>query len=182
MSTGLRALKAAGIEIALIAAHDLANGIGFQGAMPWHIPEDLRRFKALTLGQTVLMGRKTFDSIGKALPKRRNLVLSRNSEFAALGVERIGSLDELHEALIEPQLSPSKQRTLWIIGGAQLYGLALPSADRLELTLINHTFDADAFFPEVDLNEFVMTSESVEQISSGKQALPYQFLNYRRKG
>ena len=100
--SGLLDLKAAGIEIALIAAHDLARGIGHQGAMPWHIPEDLRRFKALTLGQSVLMGRKTFDSIGKALPKRRNLVLSQNDAFAATGVERISGLDALNAELVEP--------------------------------------------------------------------------------
>lgn len=180
MSTGLVALKAMGIEIALIAAHDLARGIGHQGAMPWHIPEDLRRFKALTLGQSVLMGRKTFDSIGKALPKRRNLVLSQNDAFAASGIERIGSLDALSAELIEPQNSPADQRTLWIIGGAQLYALALPFADRLELTLINHRFAADAFFPAFNPDEFALSNAEPAQTSSGTGLHSFSFISYRR--
>jgi dihydrofolate reductase len=179
--SGLLDLKAQGVEIALIAAHDAARGIGYQGAMPWHIPEDLRRFKALTLGQSVLMGRKTFDSIGKALPKRRNLVLSQNPTFFSAGVERIGTLDELCVEHIEPQSISPNQRTLWIIGGAQLYALALPFADRLELTLINHTFMADAFFPAVDFDKFAAVNDPSVQISSGAGAHPYQFLSYQRK-
>jgi len=184
MSAGLVALKAVGIEIALIAAHDVARGIGYQGAMPWHIPEDLRRFKALTLGQSVLMGRKTYDSIGRPLPKRRNLVLSRNEAFSAPNVERISSFDALNPALVDPIIVgaelPTQARTLWIIGGAQLYALALPFADRLELTLIDHRFTADACFPAFNIDEFEESAASPAQVSSGPGALSYRFLSYRR--
>ena len=152
--------------------------------MPWHIPEDLRRFKALTLGQSVLMGRKTFESIGKSLPKRRNLVLSRNESFAAPDVERISSLDELSTALVGPIVTaaelPTQPRTLWIIGGAQLYALALPFADRLELTLINHRFNADAYFPDFDTDDFQASDGPPMQNSSGPGTLSYRFISYRR--
>jgi dihydrofolate reductase len=145
----------------LIAAHDRHRAIGRQNALPWHIPADLQHFKALTLNQTVLMGRKTFASIGKALPKRRNLVLSRDINFLAPGVERIGSL--------EAAMKMSAAEPLWVIGGAEIYALALPYAHTLEITEIDTVVhDADTFFPRYD--------DRFEQIeSSAWQAHEPQF-------
>ena len=124
------------MNITLIAAIDEARAIGRAGQLPWRLPDDLKRFKALTLGKTVLMGRKTYASIGRPLPQRRNLVLTRDSSFAATGVEVV---HDLQDAL---------EDDLFVIGGGEIYGLALPIAMTLELTLVQTVIpDADAFFP-----------------------------------
>ncbi len=123
----------------MIAALDEARAIGRAGGLPWRLPDDLKRFKALTLGKTVLMGRKTFESIGRPLPQRRNLVLTRDSSFAASGVEVV---HDLQDAL---------EDDLFVIGGGEIYALALPLATTLELTLVQTVIpDADAFFPAWD--------------------------------
>lgn len=128
-------------QIALIAAYDLSHAIGKAGKLPWHLPSDLKRFKRLTVGQSVLMGRKTFDSIGKPLVDRQNLVLSRDSHWKNPGATRVA---ELSEALALAQ-SP----TLWVIGGAEIYQLTIAIAQRMELTEVAlDTPDADAWFPE----------------------------------
>jgi dihydrofolate reductase len=131
-------------NIALIAAVDEQWTIGKAGALPWHIPEDLAHFKRLTLNQTVLMGRKTFDSIGRALPKRRNLVLSRDTQLSIPGVECVHS--------IEQALSMTSER-LWVIGGEEIYRLFLPYADAIELTRVGLSIEGgDAHFPQIPAN------------------------------
>ncbi len=123
----------------MIAAIDEARAIGRGGELPWRLPNDLKRFKALTLGKTVLMGRKTFESIGRPLPQRRNIVLTRDSSFAASGVEVV---HDLRNAL---------EDDLFVIGGGEIYALALPIATTLELTIVQTVIpDADAFFPAWD--------------------------------
>jgi dihydrofolate reductase len=129
-------------EIALIAAMDRKRAIGKAGALPWHLPEDLQHFKRLTTGQTVLMGRKTFESIGKALPKRKNLVLTRDLHWQANGAQVVSSLDNA--------LVLCESETLWVIGGGEIYRLAMPTATRLEITEVDtEVTDADTFFPEI---------------------------------
>ena len=124
------------MKITLIAALNEARAIGRSGELPWRLPDDLKRFKALTLGKTVLMGRKTFESIGRPLPQRRNLVLTRDSSFAATGVE------------VAHNLQDALEDDLFIIGGGEIYALTLPIATTLELTLVQTVIpDADAFFP-----------------------------------
>ena len=123
----------------MIAAIDEARAIGRAGELPWRLPDDLKHFKALTLEKTVLMGRKTFESIGRPLPQRRNIVLTRDSSFAADGVEVV---HDLQDAL---------EDDLFVIGGGEIYALALPLATTLELTLVQTVIpDADAFFPAWD--------------------------------
>lgn len=120
----------------MIAAIDEARAIGQAGQLPWRLPDDLKHFKALTLGKTVLMGRKTYASIGRPLPQRRNLVLTRDSSFATSGVEVVR---DLHNVL---------EDDLFVIGGGEIYALALPLATTLELTMVRTVIpDADAFFP-----------------------------------
>ena len=120
----------------MIAALDEARAIGRGGELPWRLPDDLKRFKALTLGKTVFMGRKTFDSIGRPLPQRRNLVLTRDSSFAASGVEIVRDFKDALED------------DLMVIGGGEIYALVLPHATTLELTMVQTIIpDADAFFP-----------------------------------
>lgn len=121
----------------LIVAHDLNRAIGVAGQLPWRLPDDLKHFKALTLGQTVLMGRKTFESIGRPLPGRRNLVLSRDPDWSAPGVAVVRELGAL-----------STDTTLWVIGGGEIYALTLPLVRRIELTLVHtRVAQADAWFP-----------------------------------
>lgn len=116
-------------EIALIVAHDRERAIGHAGQLPWHLPDDLRQFKALTLGHTVVMGRKTFQSIGKPLPGRRNWVLSRDPDWQQPGVDCFGSWDQV--------LREHQDGQLWVIGGGEIYRLALPDVERIESTEVD---------------------------------------------
>jgi dihydrofolate reductase len=127
------------VGLSLIVARARGGVIGIAGKLPWHLPEDLRWFREHTLGHTVIMGRKTFESIGKPLPKRENIVVSRNLAFRAEGCTIVGSLDDaLRSAASEPQP--------FVIGGEALYGEALPLASYLYITEIDKTYDGDAFF------------------------------------
>ncbi len=131
---------AAGLDIELVVAVADDDAIGRGNGLPWHLPSDLRRFKALTLGKTVLMGRRTHESIGRALPGRTNVVLTRSPEFAAPNCLVAGSLDEARRAAPDGQ-------ALMVIGGAEIYRLCLPLAGRIHLTQVHATVpDADAFF------------------------------------
>ena len=133
------------VEIALIAALDRNFAIGRGNALPWHLPNDLKRFKALTLGKPILMGRKTAQSLGRALPKRRNLVLTRSGQVPYAGMEAVASLDE---ALT---LAAGEGEALCVIGGGEVYALALARAARMHLTHVETVVaDADAFFPRFD--------------------------------
>ncbi|HUD43375.1 MAG TPA: dihydrofolate reductase [Dokdonella sp.] len=128
------------MAIALIAALDRNRAIGRAGGLPWHLPDDLKRFKALTLGGTVLMGRTTAESIGRALPGRRNLVLTRRGHAPYPGQEAVDSLPAARAL--------AGDADLLVIGGGEVYGLTLPQADRLHLTLVDTEVDgADAWFP-----------------------------------
>ncbi|GIW30312.1 MAG: dihydrofolate reductase [Meiothermus sp.] len=125
-------------KIAFVVAMDQNRAIGRAGALPWHLPDDLKRFRALTLGKTVLMGRKTFESIGRPLPKRRNVVLTRDPAFTAEGVEVVHTLEDALRLDDE----------LMVIGGGEIYSLFLPLATHLHLTLVETLIpDADTFFP-----------------------------------
>ncbi len=156
--------------ISLVASVARNGGIGLGGGLLVHLPGDLPRFKRLTLGAPVLMGRKTWQSIGRSLPGRRNIVISRDPAWRASGAEAAGSLDE---AL---RLAGDVQR-LSVIGGAQIYALALPLATTLELTEIDADLDADTFFPAWDRAGFRETSREAHVTADG---LPYAFVTYLR--
>ncbi|MGI9302559.1 MAG: dihydrofolate reductase [Gammaproteobacteria bacterium] len=133
--------------ISLIAAMSRNRVIGKDGAMPWHLPADLQRFKSITMGKAMLMGRKTFESLGRLLPGRRHLVLTRNPRFAYQGCDVVHSLDEATTLLgDEPELM--------VIGGASVYRATLPHARRFYLTLIHTEIDGDVLFPEYDATEW----------------------------
>ncbi len=120
--------------------------------MPWHLPEDLKRFKRMTVGHPVVMGRRTFQSIGRPLPGRHNIVLSRDPAFRAQGVTVVRNLAE---ALAAGGLDPhGRAETLFVIGGAEIYRLALPLASRIELTRVEAEPEGDAVFPPIDLAEW----------------------------
>lgn len=135
--------------ISMIVAHDQNRVIGYNNKMPWHLPGDLQYFKEQTMGKPILMGRKTFESIGRPLPGRRNIVISRNAEYAAEGVEMVPSL-EAAIALVrdEPEIM--------IIGGEQIFTQAMPLAEKLYITLIDAAFKGNTYFPAY--NDFVETS------------------------
>jgi dihydrofolate reductase len=130
-----------------------ANGvIGAQGDLPWRLPEDLRHFKQITLGHAIIMGRATWDSIGRPLPRRRNIVVTRNRSFRADGVEVAHSLDE---ALT---LARTTDPEPFVIGGASLYAEALPRATRLEITEVHAEVPGDTWFPGFDRGAFTEVS------------------------
>ncbi len=138
--------------ITIIVAIDRRGAIGSKGDMLFHLSADLKRFKSLTMGHTLIMGRKTFDSLPKgALPGRRNIVVSRNEAFAAPGTE--------HAASFEEAVAMAGDAEIFVMGGAQIYELAMPVADVLELTVIDaEGEDPDTFFPPIPVDEFVTES------------------------
>ena len=134
-------------KIILIVAMDRNNAIGKGGSLPWRLPPDLARFKELTMGKTVLMGRETYQSIGKALPGRRNMVLTTNPAWGAPNVETFASLDAAIAACTADEL--------WVIGGGKLYEQTIKRASRLELTHVNAVVEgADTWFPAIGRFEY----------------------------
>ena len=161
------------IRISLIAALDRNYAIGRAGAMPWHLPDDLKRFKQLTLGKPVLMGRKTALAIGQALPGRRNLVLTRSSAAPFAEQEAVASLDAA--------VAAADNSELCVIGGGEVYALALPRATRLHLTWIDTTAEnADAFFPRFNFSQWQETSR-VAHPADGRHAFPFAFVDSARR-
>ena len=163
------------MTISIIAAIDHKRAIGFENKLLFWLPADLKRFKALTTGNTIIMGRKTFDSLPKgALPNRRNLVLSRNADTHCEGAEVFGSLQEALEHCPE-------DTHLYVIGGESIYRQAFPLADELCLTEIDaEAAKADAFFPEIDFTQWVET-EREEHAADEKHAHNFAFVTYQRK-
>jgi dihydrofolate reductase len=159
-------------RICLIAALAANGVIGRNNALPWHLPADLARFKALTMGHPVVMGRRTYESIGRPLPGRRNLVISRKRGYSAPGCEVVHCLDEAIAACRGAE-------EIFIIGGAELYRESLPRAHRLEFTEIRAEFEGDACFPEISMCEW---RETAREIHSGEAGIPfrYDFARYER--
>lgn len=158
--------------ISLIAAWDENGVIGNKGAMPWHLPADLKHFKALTLGKPILMGRRTFEAIGKPLPGRRNLVLTRSADFEADGVEVFYTLDDAFWACADCD-------EIMVIGGGELYRQALPMADRLYLTRIHAELDGDTFFPDFDESQWKLVEETRRE-SDARNAYALSFRTFMR--
>jgi len=158
--------------ISLIAALDRNRAIGRDGAMPWHLPDDLKRFKQLTLGKPVLMGRKTALAIGKSLPGRRNLVLTRSAAAPFAEQEAVDSFDAA--------LAFARGGELMVIGGGEVYALALPRATRLHLTLVDCAVDnADAFFPDVDWSRWREIART-QHAADTRHEFAFDFVDYER--
>ena len=136
------------MKITLIAAVSRNGVIGRDGGLPWHLPADLRRFKQVTRGHQVVMGRRTFESLPGPLPNRRNIVVSRRPEYQPSGVEVASSLEEA--IVLAESAAQSLDETLFILGGAVLYEAALPLADRLDLTCVDAEVEGDTRFPDFD--------------------------------
>ena len=158
-------------HLTLVVAIDSQRGIGVNNTLPWHLPEDLAHFKRITSGHPIIMGRKTFDSIGRPLPNRRSIVITRNPDWKHDGVDAVTSLDAAVTLVGAAEA--------FIIGGAQIFIEALPRADKLVVTEIDKTFDCDTFFPQIDMQQWQEVAR--EQHQSVKTGLPYAFVTYQRR-
>lgn len=139
------------MTLSIIVATDEENGIGKDKQLMWHLPKDLKFFKNTTSGHTVIMGRKTFDSIGKPLPKRRNIVITRQNNLNISGVEIFNTLADALKACAD-------EEEVFVVGGGEIYNQALPLAHKLYQTKVHHTFNADTFFPEINPSEWNLIS------------------------
>ncbi|QNA88951.1 dihydrofolate reductase [Massilia sp. Dwa41.01b] len=158
-------------RLTLVVAIDAQRGIGIDNQLPWHLPEDLAHFKRVTMGQPIIMGRKTFESIGRPLPGRRNIVVTRNGDWRHDGVDAVSSLEAAIGLVGEEPAS--------IIGGAQIFEAAISLADRMIVTEIAHTFACDTFFPAID--PAVWTELAREQHRSETNGFDYAYVTYLRK-
>jgi dihydrofolate reductase len=162
-------------RLSIIAAVARNGVIGKGNAMPWHLPADLRRFKALTMGHPVVMGRKTWDSIlaalGKPLPGRTSIVMSRAAGAAPAGAIMTGSIEAAIAAAGDAD-------EIFVIGGAEIYALAMPLADRLLLTRIDADVEGDAWFPVFDSNQFI---ETAREPGPGAEERRFDFVTYVRR-
>jgi dihydrofolate reductase len=148
------------------------NAIGKNNQLLWHLPADLKHFKQVTSGRSIIMGRKTYDSVGKPLPNRRNIVVTRQ-DIKIEGCEVVKSVDE-GLALC------AREDEVFIGGGAEIYKLAMDKTDRIYLTIVHQVFDADTFFPEIDYNMWKETAREDHQ-SDEKNKLPYSFITLERR-
>ncbi len=159
------------MRIAMIAAMANDRVIGKDNQMPWHLPEDLKHFKAMTLGKPIVMGRKTFESIGKPLPGRQNIVITRQADYQPQGVDVVGSFEEAKALVTDVE-------ELVVIGGGQLYAQLIDVADRLYLTHINLNVEGDTHFPDY---HHISWSILDQQSHINDQGLEYKFINLQKK-
>lgn len=160
------------MKLSLIAAMDRNRLIGKDNALPWRLPADLQHFKRVTMGKPVLMGRKTYESIGRALPGRENIVITRNRDFTAEGCTVLHSIDEALQ-------HAAQHDEVMVIGGANFYEQLLPRADRLYLTLIDGAFEGDAWFPQWNEGEWQeVASEAYEPDENNPYG--YRFVTLER--
>lgn len=160
------------MSFSMIFAMDNNRLIGRDNDLPWHLPADLAYFKGITTGHPVLMGRKTFESIGRPLPNRHNIIVTRDTSYQAEGVEIFHSLDAALEAY--------RDQEVFIIGGSEIYKLALPIASKLYITQIDDVFEGDAYFPEIDQSAWELVSEE-QGITDERNPYTYYFQVYERK-
>lgn len=153
------------MKISLVVAMSENRVIGVDNHLPWHIPEDLKRFKKITSGHPIIMGRKTYESIGRPLPNRTNIIISRNKDFRAEGTITCHSLEEA----IKWASQASGNDEIFIIGGGEIFKQALPIADRIYLTTVHWPYEGDAFFPEIKMDSYKETAK--EQLSQDPKAV-----------
>jgi len=164
------------MKVSLIVAVSRNGVIGIDNQLPWHLPEDLKYFKSVTMGKPIIMGRKTFDSIGRPLPGRTNIVITRDSSWQAEGAE---VAQTLAQAMTLGRLACANADVdeAMVIGGEQIYRMTLPAADRLYLTEVQAEVEGDAFFPEFDASDWHQVSE---QLPETTDTHPYRFIVLER--
>ena len=159
--------------IIMIAAVAENNALGKNNELVWHLPNDFKRFKSLTTNHHIIMGRKTFESFPKPLPNRVHVVITRQKDYNQEGCIVV---DSIEKAIA---LCPENEDS-YIIGGGEIYNLALPFTDIIEITKVHHTFDADAFFPKINKSEWELV-ESEENFKDEKHLYDYTYETYIRK-
>lgn len=160
------------MSISFIVAYDRNKAIGRNNKLPWRLPADLANVKNITMGHTLVMGRKTYESIGKPLPGRKNVVVTRDPDFSAEGVETVHSVEET--------LEKYGQGELFIFGGTEIFKLFLPHADKLFITRIDEEFEADTYFPDMNMEDWNLVSE-LPGVKDEKNPYSYSFLIYVKK-
>lgn len=158
--------------ISLVVAHDMHRLIGRDNELPWHIPEDLAYFKRVTMGKPIIMGRKTFESIGRPLPGRTNYIVTRNTSYSAPGVLVFHSVEAAVEA------AKQEADEVMIIGGADIFSMSLAFADRLYITRIEHAFKGDTYFPAYE-EQWRLMSESAKQETT--DGITYVYQTYEKR-
>lgn len=157
--------------ITIVVAIDSQRGIGIRNTLPWHLPADLAHFKRITSGHTIIMGRKTFDSIGRALPNRRSIVISRNPDWRHDGVETVTS--------INAALQLAGDADVFVIGGAQIFAETLLLAERLIVTEIDKNFDCDVFFPPISDRDWREVARELQHCP--QNGFDYAFVTYQKR-
>jgi dihydrofolate reductase len=159
--------------LTMIAAAAENNALGKDGDLVWHLPDDFKRFKKLTTGHHIIMGRKTFESFPKPLPNRTHIVITRNRDYTKEGCIVVHNLEDALK-IAEGDTQP------FIIGGGEIYKLALNASEKIELTRVHDTFEADAFFPEIDLSKWELINEEFHEIDE-RHSVSFTYLTYVKK-
>jgi dihydrofolate reductase len=166
------------MKISIISAIGKNNEIGRKNALLWDLPADMKHFRETTSGHTVIMGQKTFESMGRPLPNRRNIILTLDKKFHREDAETVYSLEELDELL---KKSENPDGEFFIIGGGQIYKLFIDKANKLYITHVEVEFpDADTFFPTIDMTKWQKISEEKHD-KDEKNVYPYSFVEYKKK-
>jgi dihydrofolate reductase len=158
--------------ISLVAAAAENNIIGKENALPWRLPADLKFFKNLTMGHSIIMGRKTFQSVGKALPGRKNIIITRDNSFSAEDCIVLGSLSEAFQVCKD-------EDEIFVVGGAEIYHQSMEFADKIYLTRVHALFAGDTYFPDIHEDEWRVLSKE-EHRADEKNIYPYSFIQYLR--
>jgi dihydrofolate reductase len=159
--------------LTIIAAVAKNNALGKNNDLIWHLPADLKRFKEITLGHHIIMGRKTFESLGKPLPNRTTIIITRNPDYVVPGCIVVNGLEEAIEAA-------AADENPFILGGAEIYKQAMSFADILDLTLVHEAFEGDAFFPVIDMSKWTEMSRQ-DFKADEKNKYDYSFVQYKKK-
>lgn len=173
MTAGQRGGGAEGrMIVSLVAAMAENRVIGRNGRLPWHLPDEIKHFKRLTVDHTVIMGRKTYEEVGRPLTNRRNVVISRNPDFRPSGVTVVPNLNEALAL-------GATEAEVFVIGGGEIYRLALPRADRLHLTVVHASIEGDTYFPPFDESAWVLEDEALHP-ADDRHAVAFTIRKYRR--
>tara|TARA_R100000322_G_C5354294_1_gene169204 strand:- start:145 stop:636 length:492 start_codon:yes stop_codon:yes gene_type:complete len=159
--------------LTMIAAAAENNALGKDGDLVWHLPDDFKRFKKLTTGHHIIMGRKTFESFPKPLPNRTHIVITRNRDYTKEGCIVVHNLEDALK-IAEGDTQP------FIIGGGEIYKLALNASEKIELTRVHDTFEADAFFPEIDQSKWELINEEFHE-KDERHSVSFTYLTYVKK-
>jgi len=160
-------------KLSIIAAMDKNRVLGLKNDIPWHIPHDLKRFKKITSGHTVIMGRKTFESLPGPLPKRRNVIITSRKDYTAPGIEVVKSIEDSIR-------TADKNQENFVVGGANIYEQFLPFADKLYMTHIDAEFEGDTYFPEIDYSKWKLVEEE-HHVTDDEKKIPFSYKTYVRK-